>query len=375
MLLSEEQELIRETARELAKKIVAPLAEEADQSCVFPAKQISAIADAGMLLIKTTDTLGGGGGDNVMFTLLIEELAKECGATAVTVAVQSLCADCITIFGTEEQKQKYIPKMATGEIIAAFAMTEANAGTDASAQEAVVEDKGDHYLLNGTKCYVTHGDMADIAIVTARTDANSTSSNGLSAFIVDKSQFKVNKEYNKMGVRGSHTVNISFHNAVVPKENLLGKLGKGFKIAMTALNCGRIGVAAAAVGIIQGCMEASVAYAKQRAQFGKPVVENQAIQWMLADMYKDVSLARQMTWHAAVLADNDQNYSMQASAAKLFGSEAAMNAAVNAVQIHGGYGYCKPAKVERMFRDAKVVAIYEGTSEVQKMIIAGNLLK
>ncbi|MDR2869129.1 MAG: acyl-CoA dehydrogenase family protein, partial [Deferribacteraceae bacterium] len=246
---------------------------------------------------------------------------------------------------------------------------------DASAQTTTAEDKGDHYLLNGTKCFITHGDMAGIAIVTARTDLDSTGAKGLSAFIVDKSQFTANHGYNKMGARGSHTVNITLKNAVVPKENLLGKIGEGFKIAMTALDSGRIGIAACATGIIQSCMEESIAYSKQRVQFGKPVGENQALQWMMADMYKDASAARQMTWHAAALADNGQHYSMQASAAKLFASEAAMTAAVNAVQIHGGYGYCKPAKVERMFRDAKVTAIYEGTSEVQKMIIAGSLTK
>ncbi|MDR2869342.1 MAG: acyl-CoA dehydrogenase family protein, partial [Deferribacteraceae bacterium] len=189
MLLSEEQELIRETARELAKKVIAPLAENADKDCLFPTAQIQAVAEAGMLLIKTPDSIGGGGGDSIMYALLIEEIAKECSATAITVAVQSLCADCISKFGTDAQQKKYIPAMASGELIAAFAMTEAGAGTDASAQTTTAEDKGDHYILNGTKCFITHGDMAGIAIVTARTDLDSTGSKGLSAFIVDKSQF------------------------------------------------------------------------------------------------------------------------------------------------------------------------------------------
>ncbi|GAB7140483.1 acyl-CoA dehydrogenase [Deferribacterales bacterium RsTz2092] len=375
MILSEEHLLIRETAAELAVSAIAPLAVEADKDAKFPKEQIKAIAQQGMLLIKVPDNYGGGGGDVLSYTLLMEEVAKACGSTAMTMAAHALTADCILKFGSEEQKKEYLPKMATGDYFGGFALTEPEAGSDAGNVQTTADDNGDYYLLNGKKAFVTSGDYCDFVLVVAKTDATASPSRSMTTFLVDKEHFKVTNHVNKMGLRASHTVDIELVNAKVPKNAVLGSVGQGFKIAMSALDGGRIGIASLAVGLLQACVEESVAYTGSRVQFGHPISDNQAIRWMLADMHKDCEAARQLVWHAASLCDAGRDFGLAASTAKLFASEAVMNNAINAIQVQGGYGYCKPAKAERLFRDAKSTAIAEGTSEVQRMVISNYIVK
>lgn len=375
MILSEEHKLIQESARNIALSVLAPLAVEADRDVVFPLKQLKEIAKADMLLIKVGDKYGGGGGDMVSYSILMQEISRECGATGTTVAVQNLTADCIETFGTEEQKMKYLPAMAKGEILGGFALTEAGAGSDAASLQTSAVDKGDHWVVNGSKTFITSADYCDIIVTVVKTDTNAPGTKGMSALIIPKDQFTIGKHEDKMGLRGSHTCEIIFKDAIIPKENLLGKMGEGFKVGMVGLDGGRVGIGSQATGFLQALLEESITYSKQRVQFGKPIAANQAIQWMIANMYKDWQAAQQLCYFAASLRDAKQPYGMQAAACKLFAAEAAMKAAIDAVQIQGGYGYCKPAKVERIFRDAKMTAIYEGTSEVQRMVISGSLLR
>lgn len=291
-------------------------------------------------------------------------------------AVQTLTASPIYQFGTPEQKAKFLPMLSRYQVVGAFALTEAGAGTDAGALTTTAVLDGDHYVINGTKAFITNGDEAGLVILMARTGPGE-GTKGISAFIVEKSvsPFAVGKHEDKMGVRGSHTTELVFKNCRVPKENLLGKIGEGFKIAMATLDGGRIAIGAQALGIAQACLDESVRYAKERKQFGRPLAANQAIQWMIADMAKDVMAARLLVYKAAALKDAGKPFSMEAAVAKLFAAEAAMRHAVKAVQIQGGYGYVRSAKVERLFRDAKITEIYEGTSEVQRMVISGIALR
>jgi len=360
-----------------SEEAVRPLAAELDKNHRFPTETMEKMKDLGLMGITIPEEYGGSGGDTVAYSLVIEELSNACASTGDILATHiSLACYPILKFGTEEQKQKYLIPLASGEKLGAFCLTEPGAGTDASAQQTIAVLDGDHYVINGSKCFITSGGYADTFIVFAMTD-KSKGTKGISAFIVDKNfpGFIVGQKEDKLGIRGSDTTEIIFKDCRVPKENLLGEEGKGFKVAMHTLDAGRIGIAAQAVGIAQACVDASIKYAKERQQFGKPIASFQAIQWMIAEMATKTDAARHLTCHAAWCKDNDKPFTKEASMAKLFASETAMWASVKAIQVHGGHGYTTNYPVERFMRDAKITEIYEGTSEVQKMVIAGNLLR
>ncbi|SDF02313.1 acyl-CoA dehydrogenase family protein [Sporomusa acidovorans] len=374
--LTEEQRLIQSMAREFAINEVAPLAERIDRDGEFPTVARNRLAELELTGIPTPAEYGGGGADYVSYALVIEEIAKVCASTAVVLAVHTLAQAPILKFGTPEQKAKFLPMLAGYKALGGFALTEAGAGSDAGALATTAVLEGDHYVINGTKTFITNGDGAGVMIVMAKTGPGE-GTKGISAFIVEKNEspYTVGKHEDKMGVRGSHTTELIFKNCKVPKENLLGKIGQGFKVAMATLDGGRIGIAAQAVGIAQACLDESVRYSKERKQFGRPIAANQAIQWMIADMAKDVLAARLLVHNAAALCDSGQPFSLEAAAAKLFAAETAMKHSIKAVQINGGYGYIRGAKVERLMRDAKITEIYEGTSEVQRMVISGMTLR
>ncbi|MDR1603488.1 MAG: acyl-CoA dehydrogenase family protein [Gracilibacteraceae bacterium] len=376
-LFTEEQLLLQAAAREFAEKELQPRAARIDQEAVFPEEAMKMLAELEMTGIPYPQEYGGGGADMISYALILEELAKQCEATALTLSSHTMAAAPILTFGAKEQITRFVPALNSLRKIGAFALTEAGAGSDAGGIVTSAVLDGDDYVINGTKIFITNGDKCDIVLLFARTDPASKGNKGLSAFIVEKkvSDFEVGKHEDKMGIRGSHTTELIFRNCRVPKENLLGKPGEGLKIALTTLVGGRIAIAAQAVGVAQACLDESINYAKERHQFGRPLASNQAIQWMIADMAKDVAAARLLTHHAAKLFDLGEPCGTQASIAKLFASEAAMNHAIKAVQIHGGYGYVRGTKVERLFRDVKVMEIFEGTSEVHRMIISGSLIK
>lgn len=374
MILSEEHNLLRDSAREIALKELAPRAEEADREGKFPVEQFKVLAANDMLMIKYPARYGGADGDALASVIVAEETARECLSSSTTALVQMLAGDCLYLFGTEEQKMKYMPKMAAGEIMGCFALTEPGAGSDASNMTTMGEDKGDHYLVNGVKTFITNAEYGEFIVAIVKTNPD-RGARGLTAMILEKDQFKVSKHEDKMGMRASNTAELVIKDAKVPKSNVVGKPGMGFIIAMSALNSGRIGAAAQAVGMMQAMLDESIAYSKQRIQFGKPISANQAIQWLIVDMAKDLEAARQLTYHAAMLADAGKSYATEAAMAKLFAAEVAMKHAVNAVQIQGGYGYCKPSKVERMMRDVKILSIYEGTNEIQRSVIASSIIR
>ncbi|MDR3588705.1 MAG: acyl-CoA dehydrogenase family protein [Negativicutes bacterium] len=376
LLLTEEQELIQATAREFAVKEMDPLAVKTDLEGIFPEDTLKKLADLDMMGIPHPAEYGGGGADMVSYSLVLQEFARVCGSTALILAAHTMVAGPIIHFGTPEQIAKYVPLLNTYKALGAFALTEPGAGSDAGSLTTSAVMVGDEYVINGGKTFITNGDKADLLVLFVRTGPGK-GSQGLSAFIVDKkqSEFTAGKHEKKMGIRGSHTTELIFQNCRVPKENLIGKVGEGFKIALHTLAKGRIGIASQAVGIIRACLEESICYAKERHQFGKPIAANQAIQWMIADMAKDATAANLLTLHAAMLCDQGKPFAQEASMAKLFAGEAAMRHAINAVQIHGGSGYLQGCKVERLFRDAKIMEIFEGTSEVHRMIIAGSLLR
>ena len=330
-----------------------------------------------MLGIPFPKEYGGCGGDNLAYSMAVEELSKACATTGVIVSAHtSLCAWPIYQFGTEEQKEKYLTSLLKGEMLGAFGLTEPNAGTDASAQQTTAKLEGDHYILNGSKIFITNSGYADVYIIMAMTD-KSLGTRGISAFIVEKEYkgFNVGKKESKMGIKGSATCELIFRDCKVPKENLLGRLNKGFGIAMKTLDGGRIGIAAQALGIAQGAIDETVKYVKERKQFKRAISKFQNTQFTLADLQTKVDAARLLVYRAARAKDNNEPYSSYAAMAKLFAAETAMEVTTKAVQLHGGYGYTREYPVERMMRDAKITEIYEGTSEVQKMVIAGNLLK
>jgi alkylation response protein AidB-like acyl-CoA dehydrogenase len=375
--LSEEQEILRETIRDFAKNEIAPRAAEADAEAKFPRDILMKLGELGFLGMMIPATYGGSELDCVAYAIAVEEISKACASTGVTVSVQnSLVCQPLFDHGNEEQRQKYLTPLASGKVLGAFSLTEPDAGSDvANVQSTAVLEK-DHYVINGTKIFVSTGGDADTILLFASTD-RSKKAKGISAFIVEKGTpgFSLGKKENKMGMRGSGTYELVFENAKVPKENLLGQEGEGMKIGLKALDGGRVGIAAQALGIGQAALESALEYSKQRKQFGKTICEFQAIQWMLADMATEIDAARLLVYRAADMKDRGLRYSKEAAMAKLFASEAAMRAAIKAVQILGGYGYMKDYPVERNFRDAKLTEIYEGTSEIQRVVIAANLLK
>ena len=375
--LSEEQLLIRGMVKEFAASEVAPIAAEIDRNHRFPEESIPKLANLNLLGVPYPEEFGGAGADNVSYVLVIEELARVCASTAAIVSGHtSLGTWPIFEFGTSAQKEKYVTNLASGSMLGAFAITEPGAGTDAAAGKATAVVDGDEYVLNGSKIFITNGGYADVYIVTAMTDL-AAGTRGISAFIVEKGApgFSVGEKEHKMGIKASSTTPLYFSDCRIPKDALLGKEGKGFKIAMAALDGGRIGIAAQALGIAQGAFDASIAYAKERFRFGKPLAALQAIQWMIADMATDIDAARLLVYRAAWMKDQGLPYGTAASMAKLFASETSTRVADRAIQIHGGYGYTESYPVERAYRDAKITELYEGTSEVQRMVIAGSLLR
>lgn len=363
--------------REFSEKEVKPLAAEIDEEERFPVETVEKMAKLGMMGIPIPTQYGGAGGTNVMYTMAVEELSRSCATTGVVLSAHtSLCVSPIYEFGTEEQKRHYLPNLCSGKWIGAFGLTEPNAGTDASAQQTMALLDGDHYVLNGNKIFITNAEFAHVYIIMAMTD-KSQGNRGISAFIVERDfpGFSIGKKEKKMGIRGSATCELIFENCIVPKENLLGKEGQGFKIAMKTLDGGRIGIASQAVGIAQGAMDETVKYVKERTQFGRPIGKFQNTQFQLADLQTKIEASRLLVRAAAYKKDMKLPYSVDAAYAKLFAAETAMETTVKAVQFHGGYGYTREYPVERMMRDAKITEIYEGTSEVQRMVIASHLLK
>jgi len=375
--LNDQQKMIQKMVREFAAKEIAPVAAELDKKEEYPTKILEKMAKLGLLGIIIPTEYGGAGLDTISYAIVIEEISRKCASTGVVTSVHnSLTAWPIMKYGTEEQKKKYLPILAKGEKIGAFAGTEPNAGSDLGAMQTNAVLKGNKYIMNGVKTFITSGSEAGIIIVFAVTD-KSAGPKGLSAFIVESNfkGYKVGSIFEKLGINASKTSELIFEDMQVPKENLLGKEGDGFKIALSALDGGRIGIAAQAVGIAQAALDESVEYSKQRQQFGKPISQFQAIQWMIADMATKIEAARYLVYNAAYKKDIGERISKEAAMAKLFASETAVDIVIKAVQIHGGYGYTKEYTVERLFRDAKVTEIYEGTSEVQRMVIAGSLLR
>jgi butyryl-CoA dehydrogenase len=375
--LTDQQKMIQKMVREFAEKEVAPIASELDEKGEYPTKTLEKMAKLGLLGIIIPTEFGGAGLDTISYSIVVEEISRKCASTGVITSVHnSLTAWPIMKYGSEKQKEKYLPILAKGEKIGAFAATEPNAGSDLGALRTTAELKGDKYVINGDKTFITSGPEAGIIIVFAVTDKKS-GPKGISAFIVesDMKGYKVGSIFDKLGINASKTSELIFENMEVPKENLLGKEGEGFKIALSTLDGGRIGIAAQAVGIAQAALDESIEYSKQRQQFGRPISKFQAIQWMIADMATKIEASRFLVYNAAYKKDIGDRISKEAAMAKLFASDAAMDSVIKAVQIHGGYGYTKEYTVERLFRDAKITEIYEGTSEVQKMVIAASLLR
>lgn len=378
--LNEDQLDMQKMFREFAEKEVKPIAEEIDENERFPEENVPKMAEAGFLGIPVPEQYEGQGGDILTYILCVEEMSRVCATTGVIVSGHtSLCIDPILHFGTEEQKKKYIPDLASGRKLGGFGLTEPNAGTDASRQKTVAVLDGDHYVLNGSKCFITNGAVADIFVILAMTKPED-GNHGISAFIVERGfkGFSNGKHEKKMGIRGSSTTDLIFEDCIVPKENLLGEEGQGFKIAMATLDGGRIGIAAQALGIAEGALDETVKYVNEREQFGRKIAAFQNTQFELADMYARTQAAKYLVYAAACAKDaanagTKVRYSVDAAMAKLFASENASDVTRRCVQLFGGYGYIREYHVERMMRDAKITEIYEGTSEVQRMVIAGSI--
>ena len=373
--LSKEHEMLRKMYREFAQNEVKPLAQEIDEEERFPSETIPKLAKLGLLGIPFPKKYGGAGGDNLAYAMAVEEIAKTCGTTSVIICAHtSLCCYPIYAYGTEEQKMKYLPDLLSGRKLGAFGLTEPNAGSDASGQQTVAVLEGDHYVLNGTKCFITNATEADTFVVFAMTD-RTKGNHGISAFIVEKGfkGFSQGKHEKKMGIRGSSTCDLIFEDCVIPKDRMLGKKGEGFKIAMKTLDGGRIGIASQALGIGEGAVDEAVKYTKERVQFGKRISQFQNTQFQLADMHTRMEAAKYLVYSAAMKKQNHEPYSADAAMAKLFAAEAASDVTRRAVQLFGGYGYTREYPVERMMRDAKITEIYEGTSEVQRMVISSHL--
>lgn len=372
-----QEQLFLEMIRSFAEKEVKPLAAEIDEQERFPIETVKKMGEIGLMGIPFPVEYGGAGGTNVMYSMAVEELSRVCATTGVVLSAHtSLCTAPIYENGTEEQKMKYLPKLCSGEWIGAFGLTEPNAGTDAAAQQTFAEEKEDHFVLNGNKIFITNAEYAHVYVVFAMTD-KSQGTRGITAFIVEKGTpgFSIGKKELKMGIRGSATCELIFENCIVPKENLLGRVGGGFKIAMKTLDGGRIGIASQALGIAQGAMDETVKYTKERKQFGRSIAQFQNTQFQLADLQCRVQASRLLVRLASWKKDMKMPYTMESAQAKLYCAETAMDMTTKAVQFHGGYGYTREYPVERMMRDAKITEIYEGTSEVQRLVIASNLLK
>ena len=384
--LSKEHEMARALFREFAEKEVKPLAIEVDETEVFPRETVEKMAKAGFMGIPVPKEYGGQGCDILTYAMCVEELAKVCGTTAVIVSAHtSLCCDPILTFGTEDQKKKYLPDLASGKKIGAFGLTEPGAGTDAQGQQTKAVLDGDEWVLNGSKIFITNGKEADVYVIFAITgmvEKRGRMTKEISAFIVEKGTpgFSFGTKEKKMGIRGSSTYELIFTDCRIPKENMLGAQGKGFGIAMHTLDGGRIGIAAQALGLGEGALERTIAYVKERKQFGRAIGQFQNTQFQLADMATKAQAAQFMVYTAACTKDqytkdHKTSYNVEAAMAKLYAAEMAMEVTTKAVQLHGGYGYTREYEVERMMRDAKITEIYEGTSEVQRMVISANLLK
>jgi butyryl-CoA dehydrogenase len=375
--LTKEQEMIRSMVSEFAEREIKPNAQIIDENATFPWENIKKMARLNLLGLPIPKDLDGAGVDTLSYILAVEEISKRCASTGVIMSVHtSVGTYPIYLFGTEEQKQKYVPPLARGEKIGAFALTEPSAGSDAAGVQTTAILKGDNYVLNGSKIFITNGGVAGSVVVMAMTD-KSKGHRGISAFIVERDTpgFTYGSLEKTMGMIGSDTSELVFEDCKIPKENLLAKEGMGFKIAMKALDGGRIGIAAQALGIAEAAMEESIKYSKEREQFGRPIAKFQAVQWMIANMASEIEAARMLIYNAALKKDSGQNYSSEAAMAKLYASEVAMRATTKGLQIHGGYGYIKDYPIERFFRDAKVTEIYEGTSEIQRLVIASKLLR
>jgi butyryl-CoA dehydrogenase len=377
MPLTEEQLMIQSMVREFARKVVAVGAAERDRTKAFPMEVLKQMGELGLMGMMVPIEYDGSGSDAVSYVSALSEIASACASTAVVMSVQnSIVCESLLHFGTDEQKERFLKPLAGGECIGAFAMTEPEAGSDPVSQQTTARRDGDHYIIDGTKRFITSGNHARIALVTAKTDPDKKHQ-GISAFVVTKGTpgFKVGHSEDKMGLRASDTTDLIFEECRVPADQRLGEEGQGFQIAMRGLDSGRIGIAAQSVGVAQAALDAAVSYTKTREQFGQSISKFQGLRWMLADMAVEVAAARQLMLAAAVLKDRGANYTMQAAMAKLFASEMVNRVTGTAIQLHGGYGYTKDYPVERYYRDVRVFTIYEGTSEIQRVVISNQLLK
>ncbi len=375
--LSEEQLMIQQAARDFAQQELLPGVIERDEAQKFPTEQVKMMGELGFMGMMVDPKYGGSGLDTLSYVLVMEELSKVDASASVIVSVNnSLVCWGLETFGNEEQKQKYLTRLATGEIIGAFCLSEPEAGSDATSQKTTALDKGDHYLLNGTKNWITNGNSADVYLVIAQTDVKKEHK-GINALIVEKGMkgFEIGPKENKLGIRGSDTHSLNFNDVKVPKENRIGEDGFGFKFAMKTLAGGRIGIAAQALGIAAGAYEMALKYSKERKAFGTEISNHQAIAFKLADMHTQIEAARFLVYKSACDKDNHENYDLSGAMAKLYASQVAMETTVEAVQIHGGNGFVKDYHVERLMRDAKITQIYEGTSEIQKIVISRSILK
>jgi butyryl-CoA dehydrogenase len=374
--LSDEQQMVQAMAREFAEGEIAPIAEEIDREARFPHGTVKRMGELGLLGIAVPEAWGGSGSDTVAYAVALEEIAKVCASHAVIMSVNnSLVCDPVLKYATDEQRERFLRPFASGQVLGCFALTEPQAGSDARNQHTLAVRDGEHYVLNGRKLFVTNGREASVALVFCQTD-QAKAHHGITAFLVQKGTpgFAVSRTEDKLGIRASDTAELVFDDCRVPVSNRLGAEGMGFTIAMATLDGGRIGIAAQAVGIAAGALARALAYARERQTFGAPIGEHQMVGWMLADMATAVDAARLLTWRAAWLKDSGQPFGTASAMAKLYAAETAMKVATDAVQVHGGYGYIKDYQVERYFRDAKITQIYEGTSQIQKLVIAREVL-
>jgi len=375
--LSEEHRMIRRMVREFAEKEIAPRAEEIDATDTFPEDLFRRMGELGILGLPFPEEYGGSGCDYLSLVIALEEIARVSGSMAITLdAHTSLCCEPIYLFGTEEQKRKYLVPLARGEKVGAFGLTEPQAGSDAGATRTRAVRDGDHWVINGQKCFITNGSIADVVVITAKTDPEK-GTRGISAFIVEKGTpgFRPGRDEKKMGLKGSVTSELFFEDCRIPAENLLGRENEGFKQFLQTLDAGRVAISAMALGLAQGAYERALAYAKERVQFGQPIANFQAIQWMLADSATEIEAARLMVYRAAWLREQGSRFTKEAAMAKLFTTEMSERVCRRAIQIHGGYGYIREYEVERMYRDQRLCAIGEGTNEIQRLVIARHILR